>query len=532
MRSTQAQQEFTEAHQQASIGYYGSGDILEEINRIREDSPCNFSLKDATYHESYSCLSLDSGVSAFYNMITDIQVQYQSTTMLSDTAFINTFHFLNAHLYPQMEEVIDLLLDQADKTDEQQDMFVTVLASSGTFLTFITLFFAIYRYWFMRMTYKTMIEFILRVPPVDAVNNDDLMMILLNRKISQKLAKMSETATLLANTSHPLIFTTSDGVIVNVNSSFQIVFTYEISHIIGQNIAMITDVDKLQNVFHYNEMKSKLNHGGNGKSNRQSLVTKNDENAHNSQTIVFDNISAKFRKENGQEIECDVLPILTNSQHSKNSLFAFVLTDFSTVLAKQKKIGILKGGNDNLQNNLRPPILNNENHSLTLNDCSICTMRLVQFSNSLAPTAVMKQRKQILDKIDENLKKYETLQRLFFAQGMYCIISSNKNAPMDIFRYIDDVLSSFDDPTFFGEITIGVDTNQSINICETKGDVKEIACVGELFDKASRLSMIGESGMACITENVYNQVASIGAKFVSKKDPIIGSYYSVEPIER
>lgn len=530
MRMRWALNNLTEAHEQCASGYYGRGSVKDEISKIREDSPCDFDMTNSTYHETYSCLSLDSGVSAFYNMVQKLQQQFQSNTMFQDEDFIYVYDYLNTRLYFMMEEVIELILEQGSVESEDNDAFIISLSAVGTVFTIVLFILAVYRYSFLKRNYRSMINLILRAPPTDAVANDDLMMILLNRRMSQKLAKMSETATLLANTSHPLIFTTNDGIIVNVNSAFQILFNYEVSHIVGQNISLITDIDKLSPVYNHEKMKTPLSSHG-ARSNRTSRVSQKliqiEEEKNNS--MVFDTFSSKFRRENGQEIECSILPMLVGHD-SKNKLYAFVITDLSSVLAKQKKVNILKSCNDVLNENIKPSILNSE--SVTVSGATVCTIRLVMFSNTLAPAAIMQQRKTLLSKIDECLKKYDMLHRLFFAQGMFAIISNDKEAAIHIFRYIDDVLSSFDDPTFFGEITIGVDTDDSVCISESKLQNKETAVIGKVFDNAARLSMIGNAGTAYITEAVYNQIASIGSKFVSKKDPIIGNYYAVEPLER
>ncbi|EAY18106.1 hypothetical protein TVAG_306270 [Trichomonas vaginalis G3] len=451
------------AHQQCSTGLYGRDGLIDTINSIRADSPCNFSLSESTYHESLACLSLDSGVSAFYNLMTGLIIQASSTTFFTDSDFIQTFHYINSHLYYQMEERVDDLLEQGKKEGDVSDTFVSALAVICIFITLVEFLISAYRNVFLFRTYRTLINFILRANPTDAVANDDLMMILLNRKISQRMAKMSETATLLANTSHPLIFTTHDGVIVYVNSSFQIVFNYEVSHIVGQNISLITDIDKLEKIYHQD------------KTIKETVVKDDateDEGFNKHETVVFDHKNLRMKRENGQEIECDVLPIMTGTR--SNKLFAFVVTDLSSVTAKQKKINILKGANDTLQTNMMPKVLSENEGKTKVGNATVCTIRLVQFSNSLAPAAVMKQKKSILVKLDECLKKYDVLEILFFAQGMYSIISRDPNATTHVFRFIDDVLASFDDPTFFGEITIGVDTNGEIDLKITDKEIKEI----------------------------------------------------------
>lgn len=522
-RSRWALNNLTDAQQQCSKGYYGKGPYIDDITKIQFDSPCNFNMNNATYHETLACLPLDSGVSAFYTMMTKLQPLANTDTFFTTLEFVDLYHYVNSHLYKQMEDVVNLLLKQADYENEHADRFIIALAITQCTLSFVVLCVSIYKFIFLRRVYRTIINFILRAVPTDAVTNDELMMNLLNRRMSQRNANMTDTATLLANTSHPLVFTTNDGNIVSVNSAFQVVFNYEISHIVGQNISMITDIDKFQKVFNYEET-TKLS--SQEWANEASLQNIDNENAN--ETIKFDKIVSKWRRENGQVIECEVLPLVTGKK--KNKLFAFVISDLSTVIAKQKKINILQTANDTLQANLRPTLLSNEREA-KVGDATICTIRLVQFSNSLAPAAVMKQRKSILSKLDECMKKYSNIQRLFFAQGMFAAISNTTNATTDMFHFIDDVLASFDDPTFFGEITIGVDTGDTVQIAESKGDVKELAVIGNAFSNAARLSILGESGKACVTERVYNQIASIGARFVSKEDPIVGKYYSVEPLE-
>lgn len=525
-RTMQALNNLTDAQQQCAKGYYGKGSIYDKITQIQVDSPCSFSLSNATYHETLACLSLDSGVSAFYNMMMKLQNEARSDGFFTDETFIELFHYVNSHLYKQEEEIVDLLLDQGEYENNNANKFIVTIVITQCIMSFVSLLLTFYKYIFLRRVYRTMINFILRVVPTDAVMNDELMMNLLNRRMSQRNANMTDTATLLANTSHPLVFTTSDGNIVSVNSAFQVVFNYEISHIVGQNISMITDVDKLQKVFNYEET-TKLTGANKEWANEGSQPNIDQENEN--ETIKFEKIVSKWRRENGQVIECEVLPLVTGKT-KKDRLFAFVVSDLSTVIAKQKKISILQSANDILQANLRPALLGNETEA-KVGDATVCTIRLVQFSSSLAPAAVMKQRKSILSKLEECMKKYENIQRLFFAQGMFAAISNAPNATTDMFHFIDDVLASFDDPTFFGEITIGVDTGDTVEIAESKGDVKELAVIGNVFSNAARLSILGESGKACITERVYNQIASIGAKFVSKEDTIVGKYYSVEPME-
>ena len=500
-RAEKAVLTYSDSHQYCATGYYGEK-YQNEINSLRSEDKCTYNVTDE--HKRYSCVCLDTAVPIYVDMMSKLIVQVFDNSFISSSDFINTYHFLNYHLYDQMDQIVEYTLKAGEAKSSNADTEMIVLSILGICISLVVFGVTIYQGFFLLMNYKTLLRLILRASPIDAVANDDLMRILLNRKTCKTTAKMSNTGMIVNHSNHPTVFTTDDGVIISVNTSFLIVFNYEASHIIGQSISQIADIDELQKAYEVAKSKEEI------------------------ESTTLDKLQINWKKESGQPISCDALPVVVGKPDER--LVCFILTDMTSFLSKKKHSDELKKENDELIALMFPKLLNGK-EEMHLQDATLCAIKLVQFGTTLAPTELMKQRETILAKMQEIIDKYKQIEPLGFVQGMYITVSNTPGAAIIFLNCIHDILSSFDDSEFFGEITIGLDTGSPVDVFLIGGDSKHYVITGKPMTNVSRLCRIGDPGHACVTESVYGQIFGIKGKFDEKHDDIIGKYYSVEQNE-
>ena len=502
LRASEAVLAFSDSHQYCATGYYG--EIYDdEINKIRTVDKCTYS-SNSSEHQKYACVCLDSAVPIYINMMTKLIVHAYSSSFVNSSSFVSAYHFINYHLYDSMDEVVQLILKAGEEKSSNADTEMIILSSIGIVIAIVTFGITAYMGYFLLMNYKALLRLILRAPPIDAVANDDLMRILLNRKTCKLAANMSDIGLIVNQSNHPTIFTTDDGIIISVNQSFLISFNFEVSHIIGQSISSLANIEDLESVY--------------------EVARSKETNEHEK----LEKLQIKWMKENGQSISCVALPVVTGKPSER--LVCFILTDMTAFLSKKKRSDELKKENDALISLMFPKIIEDKKE-IHIQNATLCTIKLIQYGIDLAPTEIMKQRETVLLKLYEVTSKYEQIESIGFVQGMYITVSSTQGAASIFVNCFHDLLNSFEDPTFFGEVTVGIDTGESIDVFLTEGDNPHYVVTGKPMKNASRLCRIGDPGHVCISESVYNQIAGIKGKFNEKHDEMIGKYYSVEPTD-
>ena len=117
-----------EAHRLCSTGDYGTGRVSEQVTALRKDSFCDESvLESATYHESYGCLSVDSGVPVFIDMAQSLQPILGSRHMLNDPKFIHFLHFQSYHLSNRLNRIRELVMEFGYEKAEECDTLVKII---------------------------------------------------------------------------------------------------------------------------------------------------------------------------------------------------------------------------------------------------------------------------------------------------------------------------------------------------------------------------------------------------------------------
>lgn len=583
---------FTAAHEACLKGDYGNGKVGKLIEKIRTEPQCSSEVsQNITNHDSFACLPLDSSVSNFIELVKAMKANICTRKFVSSEDFIQQFHFLNGHLYYMLTEINNLVLELGK---EQSDSFNNTIVNLAVifFIVSILIFvIAFINITLINRTYKVLMMFLLRIPPIDAVNNTKLIDFLLGRKASQKNAKMSLPKKIVNNSSFPIIFLDNEQIIENVNQSFITDFGYDLSQIVGQNISMMTDEPEF--------IKTKLN------KLSQKAKMKNEE-------TVFE---INFKKENKTvvKVEMTVVPIYSssnnamsliykaknngdnkdensneNSQQNDNNnndndedmklrYFGLILNDLSNVILKENKCNELKSLNDDLLSKLSPSLFMG-NSKIYLEQSVVMCVKLVYYGGSLTPAAFMKQRQQIFSKFNDLLEKRSLLTRVMINNGEYIVVGVTLQQSLEIINYINsknktakalkseapkeedkdkennekkdgeenndqtisnpamqciefsaDVASLFDEQGLFGDYVIGIDSGD-VSLFQSGVERKHIVISGKAMKNAQEMMRISNSGDIAVSETVYKSIATLNYDFTKMTNQAFGSYYLVRVV--
>ncbi|OHT01183.1 hypothetical protein TRFO_32133 [Tritrichomonas foetus] len=495
---------FTTVHEACLKGDYGNGKVYEKVNQLRRVSKCPSEWSNNyTYHESYACLPLDPAVADFLEMIKIMKTDICTRKYVRDERFVVPFHFLNSHLYYMLAEINDLLVEVGQEQSEDFDSTVQEIGLTVLAIAVLILLISLYNMNTLHSSYKTLIKFLLRIPPIDAVNNTKLMDILLGRKSSRKQTKMSLYEKIVKNSNFPIVFLNSSQVIENANHAFMVYFGYDISQIIGQNVLILTDDQDF-----YTQIK-KIN--------------------------TIKSFELDLMKENKTQIHCEltVIPVSLNDP-DKFEYYGLIIQDLSSVINKKRSCEELKKSNDNLIKSMLPKILMNDKEKISFDNAIILCLKLVHYGGNLTPAVFMQQRQNIFGKFDILLERQTLLTRVTINNGEYIVIGSSKDengaetklveAAKQCVDFSNEVTSLFDDPAYFSDYVIGIDTGD-VSFFRVGADRKINALHGSALSHARQLVRISNSGEIAISEKFYRSVATMEVQFSKMNNPIVGTFY-------
>lgn len=515
-RLTQNIQELEKAHQECAIGNYQGAE--KKVRSIRKDPICNYS---RTYHEIYSCMPLDSAIPTYIELVKKTQVQ-NGKNLLTSSNFLNLAHLLLSHLYSPLDNVTTFIIQAGNDQSNSRNHALILYFCLSLIINIIILIFSIIAINLRRSNVATANNFIIRLPPYGAVESASLLNYIMNRKVKKQAQNSSPIANIINESNLPIVYANSLDVIESVNSSFIIVFGYDASQIVGQNINLIFKDEEFSKMLKENESKKRI-----VSFTAETICTKENENT------AICNVT--------------VIPIFDKSRELQFN--AFLINDIEAQKQIQQKANDLKVHNDTLESTIYPsiyfqnqsqekndqhtqskePSLNeNQSSIIQIDNCVICCIKLLIQNASLSPSTIIQQRDGIFGKFEEILKEHDCLQELHISNGCFIAIGIGnlESVCAEALSFAFQAFVAYDDPTFFGEFAIGLDCGGPLRLFLTKGNNPKPVAIGNVLKTAEALMKFGTGGIICLSSNFFEKVKDSSTTFIEQSNPMFGKYYT------
>lgn len=512
---TFSQQYVDEVETQNEGLLHGSGDIpscqgydatLDALN-LQEVCTVDSSEEGHDTHDTYRCSSANLGISIFRDYMMDLIRHVDSYGgAVADPQTIHLVHLANTHLWYRLRESINRIKDMAnDKYDE----LVTVEAIfmvAGIFAAFLAVLFMNYIRNKMKASTQACIALLKRIPPLEIVNNQEILNFLLDRTISQKEKGSSMTQRVVHRSPDAIIFTGITGIIEIVNAAVTNLFGFTPEQLLGQLPTVLVapnECDKLMN---------------------QLELMKNKQSG----PVYEDKVNCVA--DDGTVIPCAItLLSMTKANSSDVQSFVIILRDESALVKQQKVAEEAKAQSERLLFQILPrDIVVKLNQGevdicFTVPSASIIFIDIVKFSDyaaSLSPQEIMGNLSQVFAAFDGACAKYPLMTKIkligdvyMAAAGLFTTDSQPQAHAEQIVRFGLDCLQELD------EVNLRMNANLAVRIGVNSGgpilagvlgtDKPVFDIIGDPINVASRLQSTDIPGHIQIPQSTYDLISGL-----------------------
>lgn len=475
--------------------------VMKQMRAMFEKEPCvNYDPNiDTSFHSYYSCIPLENAMQLFREMAFNASLHIDSPDFINSTDLNSVVHMLFSHLYSPFDNLTQLIIEASENYNTSFNTLLLLFFLSSIILSISLFVIDMYQYTQLVRTFRYLLSVILRVPPIDIVENDFIVELLFDKATQ----KTSATSRVVLDFKYPIALLNTDFHFDTINSQFEDTFGYDISRIIGAELSFFI--------------------------NDTNFIKKLEKNLYHE--VITEDLYCN--KPDDTKIMCKVsiIPVFEECSNTI-SCYAMVISDLQYIEDKIKDIEELKLRNRKLLNALIPSV---SEYSVDgyIENCAISVIKVICYGVSKSAALNAKRRQTIYKKFDEIIQQYQTLTNIINFNSYYVVIgfprtvavSQESTYIVDIINFSFSIGQLFEKSQVFGNFAIGIDQGGPLLASPTKGIRKKAVFSGEVFDNAEFLSNISSLGKILISERIYNLIATRDLLFEGYADEEHNYYY-------
>ena len=470
---------------------------------------CQLDSEDTSHdiHNSYRCASANLGISIFRDYMMDlIRHVDQYHGAVSDPQTLHLLHLANTHLWYRLRESINRIQAMAS---EKYDELVTIQAIfmvAGIVAAIIAIMFMNHMRGVMKTSTQACIALLKRLPPLEIVNNQDILNFLLDRTISQKEKGSSMTQRVVHRSPDAIIFTGISGIIEIVNAAVTNLFGFTPEQLLGQLPTVLiapNECDKIMN---------------------QLDLMKNKQSG----PVYEDKVNCVA--DDGTIIPCAItLLSMTKANSNDVQSFVLILRDESALVKQQKIAEEAKAQSEKLLFQILPRDIvvklnqGEKDICFTVPSASIIFIDIVKFSDyaaALSPQDIMGNLSMVFAAFDGACAKYPLMTKIkligdvyMAAAGLFSIDSQPQAHAEQIVRFGLDCIQELD------EVNVRMNANLAVRVGVNSGgpilagvlgtDKPVFDIIGDPINVASRLQSTDIPGHIQIPQSTYDLIAGL-----------------------
>jgi len=476
----------------------GYDSFLDIYNTI---SNCSTIISD-NYQDIYKCGSLNQVLGIFrVNLLEILQIPETQNGRLDSTELLHIRIMMHDYILAKLENTLDRMMNISSN-------LYSVMNSNFVFIDFcLILLSGTFSYFLLRLSsyldsiFCTLLSLVKRIPPLNILNNPDLLQTLLNISSSQGVFDSSLSGKLIHASKTAVLITTQLGIIELINPSFTRIFGYSHEQIIGQNISLLLSHEENPNLS--SQMKRSL-----------------ENQEHNGTEICCQCIS-----DNSQNIPCRIVLHPIYDDDFRFHSFAFIFYDNSSTFQKEKQLTDLKKRSEILLLSIYPKDLfgkiENINKSISYSVLSGSIMfanihKFHELSIMLTHVEVFDLLSQILSIFDKQLKKYKYLTKIKTISDTYIVgaglFGQNhlKEATDELIQFSFEILREIDEMnirfnTDYG-IKIGIHTGGPLIVALFQREKPSFEIIGNTVGVSLLIKNSSIPGKIHISRDTYKLV--------------------------
>ncbi|OHT08546.1 hypothetical protein TRFO_22882 [Tritrichomonas foetus] len=473
-----------------------------KIQALVATPKCTTNNNSTDLHSRYVCQSLDQQLITFLELGRRAAISL-STKFAKSEDYLEILHLGYYHLYNPMREVIELLIDYGQDISNDFDNQARIYAIVSMIITIISFILDYLSYKMYIRIYRIAIKLILRLDPVEIIDNKEMVSYLLGKNKTK--TETGSSAFKIINVSpHPILIINGNEVVISINSTFQSAFGLDPANIIGTPIdTFIKDDESVKWI--REKVKAKAHH----------------------ESVVLN-----IKKTNGSVSTIEIT--IVNLTDEGDEAYALVITDKLNINKIKSKAEELRKDNDIIINNLYPSILKEE-PTLNYDDIAFILIKFSEFSLNTAPADISKEFFDLWTMIGERLKEYPNITKLYINDCVFCGISrnpestdENENA-LSAFKFVMNCFEHFSEILLPGALSASIESGKNAKIHLIGNKKKNVVISCPEYDTAFKLLQIGQVGKLTVGPCAFPALRSMNYQVEEKRSDFIRKYYSFSP---
>lgn len=478
-----------------------------ELDALNLKEPCVRNQSNTGLHEMYRCANIYSIIDIYGDLLNQVNNHPRSFNgTFADETTLNILHIAATHLWRELEDTTTRLYElSAILYDEYVNTELTMMVIGLVVSLFIVMSVMLILSKMKAVTFS-ILAVIKRLPPIEIVNNKDILNFLLDRNEDTKADSTCFSRNILWNIQDSVIIISPNGTITMANPATTETFGYKLDQVLGQSTnAFFASYEEATSF--ENQMKMMLN--------RESAP-------------VFES-HVTIINDSSEPVPCQVT-LLLMMRNNEPTDFVMSLKDESELVRKQKLAEESKAKSENLLYNILPRDIviklnsGEKEIAFTVPSASIIFIDIQRFSEyaaSLTPSEIMAHLSQVFHSFDEVAKKYPLITKIKLIGDDYMaasgLFSKEEDPPVQhaeqIVKFGLDCLSAID------ENNVKLNSNLAVRIGINSGgpliagvlgsDKPVFDIIGDPINIAARLQTTDVAGKIQISQNTYDLIQGL-----------------------
>lgn len=481
--------------------------VDSRLDSIHFKEQCPPNVKADITNQTYSCMSLDAGISMFNVFITSMMADPKNVTIALNSSFFFAFNMVNNYMLDPAYEAADILAHLAADAiaDFQMLLIIITIVAIVVYLAIYTLMHAYLKR--IDLAYSGALHLMRRLPPLAINSNPSLLSYLLKKKDEETVTKMSPCQAAIMNSKDSVLFLNKSESIELVNKSVVGLFGYTPDQLLGQPLSIIIPSEE------------------NPKVHEQMTIMLNGEGP-----LIYES-KATGITDDEQQAPVNITILGTSDHNSKSAdSFVIIMRDVSEFLKQQEEAEAAKVQSETLLYQILPrDIVVRLNRgevdiSFVVPSSTVIFLDMVKFSDyasNLTPAQTMEHLSTVFASFDTLCKKYPLITKIkligdvyMAAAGLFTpdeLPASHANEVvqfgLDCLLALEEVNSLLDSSL---QVRIGVNTDGPLIAGVLGIDKPVFDIIGDPINVSARLQSTGIPGTVQISQKTYDLVSPNG----------------------
>ena len=482
---------------------YNVDDLLDEYNIL---DACDSQEGDIEIHNLFKCASANQVISVFSDIVQDMLLtpdKYNGA--VDDVTTSALIHLCDVHLWRRLDQSLERIVELGSIQYNSMITTLIILMVVGILLSFFSLAYTLYTQKRMKFTFSSVKTLIKKLPPLQIVNNKQLLNLLLNRDSIKKEDEVSVNSSIVRSNLDGILCTGLTGVVEIVNPSVSTILGYTPEQLLGQPLTVF-----------FTEKEGE-------KIEKQLTLMRNGQsaNTYEDHTICV--------TDSTNEVHCHITILGMTNSHDSVESFVIILRDETELLQHQKEAEEAKAQSENLLFQILPRSIvtrlnqGEKDISFSVPSASIIFIDIVKFSDYaalLTPEEIMGNLSQVFAAFDRLLEKYPLVIKIKLigdvymgAGGLFTPEEPPQTHAEQVIRFALDCLTELD------EVNVKLNANLCVRIGVNSGgpiiagvlgtDKPVFDIIGDPINVASRLQSTDIPGRVQIPQSTYDLISGM-----------------------